>query len=605
MNKLKISTRLALLVAALSLLTIIIGAFGLNGIRQTNAGVEAVYKNNTVPLEQISFVQERMLRNRLTLAVATLTPEAQIIENANREVERLIADMNMVWEQYFNGIRSAEEKEMAGAFAAAQARFVQEGMRPALAALVNHDVAAALRIIEERVRPLYEPVGQGIRQMKQYQIDAAAREFAAAEARYDQTRTLTIGVILLGLLFAAVSGWLLIRAITRSLAGAVAVANAVAEGDLTVPVEARGGDEIAQLMHALAQMKDNLVRLVRQVRGDAEGVAAASAQIAQGNLDLSSRTEEQASALEQTAASMEELSSTVRQNADNARMADQLARGANTVATQGGEVVGEVIETMRGINDGSQRIADIIGTIDGIAFQTNILALNAAVEAARAGQQGRGFAVVAGEVRSLAQRSAEAAHEIKNLITASVEQAAHGGALADKAGATMTEVVQSVVRVSDIMGEINSASAEQSSGVGQVAEAVSQMDQATQQNAALVEESAAAAHSLKEQAQRLVQAVAVFRLAGDGGLDTGRVESAAKPAVLARPAHHFVSAPLGAIRSGDSGHRSAAAAASSTIETIRRRTASTSQPAGSPVPSSGKVVSLASRTADDDDWQSF
>jgi methyl-accepting chemotaxis protein len=262
----------------------------------------------------------------------------------------------------------------------------------------------------------------------------------------------------------------------------------------------------------MVAMKDSLTRVVGDVRGNAESVATASAQIAQGNLDLSQRTEEQASALEETAASMEQLGSTVKQNADNARQANQLAQSASAVATEGGDVVNDVVKTMKGINDSSRRIADIIGTIDSIAFQTNILALNAAVEAARAGEQGRGFAVVASEVRSLAQRSAEAAREIKTLITASVEQVDQGTALVDKAGSTMQQVVTSIKRVTDIMGEISSASIEQSAGVSQVGEAVSQMDQVTQQNAALVEESAAAAESLRAQAQQLVQAVAVFRL---------------------------------------------------------------------------------------------
>jgi methyl-accepting chemotaxis protein len=259
-------------------------------------------------------------------------------------------------------------------------------------------------------------------------------------------------------------------------------------------------------------MQASLMSVVSNVRANSESVATASAQIAQGNQDLSQRTEEQASALQETAASMEQLSSTVKQNADNARQANQLAQGATGVAVKGGEVVSQVVTTMKGINDSSKKIADIISVIDGIAFQTNILALNAAVEAARAGEQGRGFAVVASEVRNLAGRSAEAAKEIKQLITASVERVEHGTALVDQAGETMTEVVGAIQRVTDIMGEISAASIEQSAGVSQVGEAVSQMDQVTQQNAALVEESAAAAESLKSQARALVQAVAFFNL---------------------------------------------------------------------------------------------
>jgi len=320
-------------------------------------------------------------------------------------------------------------------------------------------------------------------------------------------------LVALALLAVVALGVFITRGLLRQLRQANEAANAVAEGDLARTVRAEGTDEVATLLQAMAKMQANLAGVVAGVRANAESVASASAQISQGNHDLSQRTEEQASALQQTAATMEELGTTVRQNADNAQQANQLAQAASGVAVKGGEVVSQVVETMKGISDSSRRIADIIGTIDGIAFQTNILALNAAVEAARAGEQGRGFAVVAGEVRTLAQRSAEAAREIKSLIGASVERVEQGSALVDQAGRTMDEVVASIRRVSDIVGEISAASVEQSSGVGQVGDAVSQMDQATQQNAALVEESAAAAESLKAQAGGLVQAVSVFKLA--------------------------------------------------------------------------------------------
>ena len=310
-------------------------------------------------------------------------------------------------------------------------------------------------------------------------------------------------------------GMLLTRSVFAQLGAepglAVAVAERVARGDLSVEVGVRSGDT-SSLMANLAKMQASLVQVVANVRQNSESVATASAQIAQGNQDLSSRTEQQASALQQTAATMEELGTTVRHNADSARQANQLAQSASSVAAEGGQVVGKVVTTMQGITDSSRKIGDIIGVIDGIAFQTNILALNAAVEAARAGEQGRGFAVVASEVRSLAQRSAEAAKEIKTLIGRSVEQVEQGTLLVDQAGKTMGDIVGSIQRVSDIVAEITSASAEQSTGVQQVGEAVTAMDQATQQNAALVEESAAAAESLRSQAQQLVQAVAVFKL---------------------------------------------------------------------------------------------
>jgi methyl-accepting chemotaxis protein len=334
-----------------------------------------------------------------------------------------------------------------------------------------------------------------------------------------QSRLLLSSIVVAAMTALAVWVMVVITATTISSVNlALSLAKGVASGDLSQQIVARGSDEMGHLLQALASMQSSLSNVVTTVRSGSEGVATASAEIAQGNSDMSGRTESQASALEQTAASMEELSGTVRQNADSARSANQLALSASSVAAKGGDVVAQVVDTMKGINESSRKISDIIQVIDGIAFQTNILALNAAVEAARAGEQGRGFAVVASEVRSLAGRSADAAKEIKALINASVERVEHGTALVDQAGTTMNEVVTSIRRVTDIMGEISAASNEQALGVAQVGEAIKQMDEVTQQNAALVEEMAAAASSLKNQASDLVDAVSVFRLASDAGV---------------------------------------------------------------------------------------
>ena len=340
--------------------------------------------------------------------------------------------------------------------------------------------------------------------------------FAAADARIDAVYAdayrLLAAMGALALACGAAFGVLLTRGITRPLVRAVGLARQVASGDLTARIDVTSRDEVGDLLAALQRMNASLLATVSEVRAGTETIVTASQQIASGNLDLSSRTEEQASSLEETASSMEELTSTVRQNAENAREANALARSAAQIAVRGGEVVAQVVTTMASINDSSKQIADIIGVIDGIAFQTNILALNAAVEAARAGEQGRGFAVVASEVRGLAQRSAGAAKEIRALIGASVARVDAGGRLVEQAGSTMQEVVQGITRVTDIMAEIASASAEQSMGIEQVNAAITQMDDVTQQNAALVEQAAAAAASLEEQAAALARLVGTFKV---------------------------------------------------------------------------------------------
>jgi methyl-accepting chemotaxis protein len=355
-------------------------------------------------------------------------------------------------------------------------------------------------------------------------VDATVREsmafanasVAAFDANAATTKHVQWALLALSAVALSALGLRIRRTVWAAVGGepaAVAsIARAVARGDLSIQVPVADGDRTS-IMAAMAQMSQSLSGIVTQVRASSDSIATGSSEIAQGNIDLTARTQQQSAALEQTAASMEQLNSTVAQTSANAHQAGRLALDASTVAVEGGEVVGRVVATMKGINDSSKLIADIIGVIDGIAFQTNILALNAAVEAARAGEQGRGFAVVASEVRSLAGRSAEAAREIKSLISASVERVEQGTALVDQAGATMTEVVSSIKRATSIMGEITAASAEQSAGVAQVGQAVGQMDQATQHNAALVEQCAAAAASLKAQAQQLVQAVAIFKLA--------------------------------------------------------------------------------------------
>jgi methyl-accepting chemotaxis protein-1 (serine sensor receptor) len=515
MNNLKISTRILLLVCTLAAIVAFIGWMGLNGIGKSNDALQTVYADRVVALGQLVPVQRLMLRNQLAVANAVNEPTPEGVAKAIEEFDGNVAAINKEWGEYMATTLTPAEAQSAKGFGDARALFVQEGLKPAVAALKSGNKEEAGRLIRERIRPLYADTAKYMNALVKIQLDESQKEVKAADARYGTQRTFAIATIVFGLMFAFWFGWALMRSIGASLSKAIEVSNAVADGDLSHSIEVSGKDETAQLMQSIASMQGNLINLVSRVRQGSEGVATASSEIAQGNHDLSARTESQASALEETAASMEQLSATVKQNADAAKQANQLASNASTVAVHGGEVVGQVVETMKGINESSRKISDIISVIDGIAFQTNILALNAAVEAARAGDQGRGFAVVASEVRSLAGRSAEAAKEIKLLINASVERVEQGTLLVDKAGTTMTEIVTSIRRVTDIMGEISAASNEQSAGVSQIGEAVTQMDTVTQQNAALVEQMAAAASSLKGQAEELVQVVSSFKL-GDG-----------------------------------------------------------------------------------------
>ena len=454
----------------------------------------------------------------------------------------------------------------------------------------------AVTVVIGKLEAHYEAHRAAIDKVVAMANQRAQTDEADAVSQIASSTTLMLGILAVSVAVCLAASLLIIRSILNPLNEAVRVVKTFAAGNLRVQFDARGYDEFAQLLSALQEMQGSLVKLVSTVRSGAEGVAIASAEIAQGNHDLSGRTESQASALEQTAASMEELGSTVRLNADNARQANQLSLNASTVAIRGGDVVAQVVDTMKGINDSSRKISDIISVIDGIAFQTNILALNAAVEAARAGEQGRGFAVVASEVRSLAGRSSEAAREIKTLINASVERVEKGSALVDQAGVTMTEVVSSIRRVTDIMGEISAASSEQSSGVAQVGEAITQMDQATQQNAALVEEMAAAAMSLKSQSQELVNTVAMF------GVDSGTARSAVRQAMAPAPRalpQNRTPAQLQQGRTGSGTVRSPAVSKPLALNTSTPR---------APVAAASTAPAYASSSASastDKDWESF
>ncbi|GAB3192834.1 methyl-accepting chemotaxis protein [Hydrogenophaga aquatica] len=418
------------------------------------------------------------------------------------------------------------------------------------------DNRASAEHLLKTVRPVADKADELMTQMVERKSSNAQRLSEETDAIYANIRVLLMALTAGGVLVGIAIGVLLTRRLTRQLGGEPAdvaqVASAIAAGDLTSHIDTSRARQ-GSVVHAMSQMQDSLRQVVGTVRSSSDSIATGAGQIATGNADLSQRTEEQASNLEETAASMEELSSTVRTNSDTAQQAAQLAQSASGVAVKGGEVVDQVVSMMEQINESSRKIADIIGVIDGIAFQTNILALNAAVEAARAGEQGRGFAVVASEVRSLASRSAEAAKEIKALITDSVQQVETGTQLVDAAGSTMEEIVTQVKRVADLIAEINAASQEQTSGIDQINNAVMQLDQVTQQNAALVEQSAAAADSLNQQARQLVHAVAVFKL--QAGQQREPMQAQQKPA--AKPAPKALKAPA-ATKSPAIPHRPAA-----------------------------------------------
>jgi len=533
MNHLTIARRLFVLTALLCALLPVVGGLGWWGIHQSVETVRTVYADHTMALDEVGKLEFSTLFNRLNVTNMARDPTLDRIKLVTDQVNQAIKQETQ-WIQEFKAVpRSPEDQALITRYEAAHADYVQNGLKPTLQAVSDLMSEESARLLEKELGPRYEALHSIGSELMTLQIKDGQLEYESSLKLGSQLSLMTALAIVIGMALGAVMGYRLARSITQPITQGRDIARTIAGGDLTQSIRTQSHDEVATLLDALRDMQESLVRVVTHVRQGSESVATASAEIAQGNQDLSARTESQASALEQTAASMEELSSQVRQNADNAAQANQLAQSASTVAVQGGEVVNQVVDTMKGINEASRKISDIISVIDGIAFQTNSLALNAAVEAARAGEQGRGFAVVASEVRSLAGRSAEAAKEIKALIDTSVQRVEAGSTLVDQAGSTMQEVVASIRRVTDIVGEISSASQEQSQGVAQVGEAVTQMDQVTQQNAALVEEMAAAASSLKAQAQDLVQTVAVFKLSAADSAATHLTEP--PPKVRAHP----------------------------------------------------------------------
>ncbi|ODA05775.1 chemotaxis protein [Achromobacter xylosoxidans] len=521
----RIGVRLSGAFLLVALLGGTIGAFGVWGLARINDMNDQIAQIEFRGLSDIKEANISLIaagRARKSFLLAATDEERAALR---REFDRDVQNLERLRAQAAQNFTRENGQRLLAAFGEAEtawkreaAAFFDEAARQPLAQLDPAIAGINKRAADTSDKA--EHLMSELAQVKEQAADEAVREVTEL---YRSTRLLVILLSVAGVAIGLLLGWWVTRGIVRPLGQAVEAARRVANGDLSGNIQVTSRDETGDLMAALKAMNENLSRIVRDVRDGCESIASASSQIAQGNADLSQRTEEQAASLEQTAASMEQLTSTVQQNASNAGEAEKLVTQASAVAARGGEVVNVVVQTMSAISESSRRIADITSVIDGIAFQTNILALNAAVEAARAGEQGRGFAVVAGEVRTLAQRSAVAAKEIKALIDESVHRVEGGTRQADEAGSTMREVVDSVRQAAVLVHEIASASAEQSTGIGQVNQAVAQMDTVTQQNAALVEQAAAAAGSMQDQASRLSQQVRRFKL------DAGAVSLAAGP----------------------------------------------------------------------------
>ncbi|RDK02301.1 methyl-accepting chemotaxis protein [Paraburkholderia lacunae] len=578
-----IKARIGLTMAFLAALLVTIGVFGLFGMSRSNDAYRDTFTNAMPSAVAIGDAELYAARERLALDRAAFqigTPDAAAPLERARGMRTL---SDSWWKKYMDLPRDAEEDRLAQVVIGKRDGLHQQ--LDAFAAVIAANDQGKVADSAKRLQVAYNELAEADATLSKFQFVSAEGGFNSAQNSFAVFRMISLGALLVGVIAAALSYVTLSRAIGRPLGEALGHFDAISAGDLRRPVVITSRDEMGQLLEGIARMQRSLTETVRAVRGGSESIATATRQIAAGNIDLSSRTEEQASALQETASSMEELTGTVKQNADNARQASSLAANASEIANKGSAVVGQVVGTMGDINQSSAKIADIISIIEGIAFQTNILALNAAVEAARAGEEGRGFAVVAGEVRSLAQRSSAAAKEIKELIDTSVERVQSGSALVDEAGRTMSEIISAVQRVTDIMGEIAAASEEQSGGIDQVARAVTQMDEVTQQNAALVEEAAAAAQSLEDQAGKLRTAVAVFQLDDEAH----KAPVSAAPRRATTPAR-----PMTARKAPPAAHAKAAAVPAAALSS----TPSAAAPAKAP------AKALAS-AGSDQDWETF
>ncbi|WP_028212276.1 methyl-accepting chemotaxis protein [Paraburkholderia mimosarum] len=547
LTRIKIGPRLG---AGFAIVLLLLGAVGGIGLIQTSRvfdGTQEIGSNWLPSVETLGNLRNQAQDVRRISLRMLLTSDASEKASLRDRRAQMISQFGTLYDSYSKLVSTGDERRLSDSIGTAWSQYLEEDKKiDALAMTADGGSIDARAAVSTASAKSFQALIDLINQDVTLNHNGSTAEVAAAKTAYQSAFAWTVGLIVVAIGFGAAIALFITRSITGPIARAVEVAETVARGDLTARIEVHGSDEASQLLGALRHMNERLVDLVGRVRSGSEGIATASAQIAAGNTDLSQRTEEQAASLEETAASMEELTATVKQNADNATQGNTLAAQASQTATRGGEVVGRVVDTMREIASSSEQVSQIISVIEGIAFQTNILALNAAVEAARAGEQGRGFAVVAGEVRTLAQRSATAAREIKELIIVSVDRVNNGTALVDDAGRTMGEIVQSVKRVADLMNEISAASGEQRTGIEQVNQAVTQMDEVTQQNAALVEEASAAAQSMSSQAAALRELVSVFNIGSAGRQAAASVASTAPVAARATGKRAVSSKPAAA-----------------------------------------------------------